>query len=254
MWRGYAAAVEHAFEGPQPVAAQRAVRVAVIDDDQGFVTVLVKRLTALGWPHRVLASPVPVDALMRMRLDALIVDPVVLAPHAWTYLESVCGELPTLGVIACTGRTSVAQRVRGFRTGVDDWVTKPCHPEEVIARVEAVVRRRRRAERPEQVAPVALGELEVRADAFEVLAGGVPAELTRREFEVFKVLVGADGRVLAREEIYRLVWGYDMVPGDRSVDVFVRKVRAKLERVSPAWRYIHTHHGVGYRLVAEPVT
>ena len=215
---------------------------------------LVKRLTALGWPHRVLASPVPVDALMRMRLDALIVDPVVLAPHAWTYLESVCGELPTLGVIACTGRTSVAQRVRGFRTGVDDWVTKPCHPEEVIARVEAVVRRRRRAERPEQVAPVALGELEVRADAFEVLAGGVPAELdATRVRGAQRADRGGRPGAGARGDL-PLVWGYDMVPGDRSVDVFVRKVRAKLERVSPAWRYIHTHHGVGYRLVAEPVT
>jgi DNA-binding winged helix-turn-helix (wHTH) protein len=58
--------------------------------------------------------------------------------------------------------------------------------------------------------------------------------------------------VLQREEIYQRVWGYAMVHGDRSVDVFVRKLRSKLERVSPGWRYIHTHFGIGYRFAAEP--
>src|SRR4051794_1097226 len=134
--------MEHAREGAASAPAQRLVRVAVIDTDNGFVTVLAKRFADLEWPHRVLASPVPIDALARMRPDAVILDPMVLGQHAWSYLESVCDGLPNTGILACTSRTSVAQRVRGFRLGVDDWVTKPCHPEEVVARVEAVVRRR----------------------------------------------------------------------------------------------------------------
>jgi two-component system response regulator RegX3 len=67
-----------------------------------------------------------------------------------------------------------------------------------------------------------------------------------------QLLAGAEGRVLEREEIYQRVWGYTMAHGDRSVDVFVRKVRAKLQRASPRWSYIHTHFGVGYRFAAEP--
>ena len=67
------------------------------------------------------------------------------------------------------------------------------------------------------------------------------------------MLAGAEGRVLEREEIYQRVWGYAMARGDRSVDVFVRKLRQKLDKASPAWRYIHTHFGVGYRFAAEPV-
>jgi DNA-binding winged helix-turn-helix (wHTH) protein len=78
-------------------------------------------------------------------------------------------------------------------------------------------------------------------------------DLTRREFELIQLLASAQGLVLPREEIYQRVWGYAMVHGDRSVDVFVRKLRQKLERVSPEWRYIHTHFGVGYRFAAEPV-
>ena len=80
-----------------------------------------------------------------MRLNALVVDLGMLGPEAWSFLERVCTALPGMGVVVCTGRSSVAQRVRGLRLGADDWLTKPCHPEELIARVEAVVRRRKRA-------------------------------------------------------------------------------------------------------------
>ena len=77
--------------------------------------------------------------------------------------------------------------------------------------------------------------------------------MTRREFELIQLLAEAEGQVLQREEIYQRVWGYAMVHGDRSVDVFVRKLRSKLERASSDWRYIHTHFGIGYRFSAEPV-
>jgi hypothetical protein len=78
-------------------------------------------------------------------------------------------------------------------------------------------------------------------------------DLTRREFELIELLASAEGRVLEREEIYQRVWGYAMARGDRSVDVFVRKLRQKLERASPGWRYIHTHFGVGYRFAPIPL-
>ena len=230
------------------------VRLAVMDTDTGFLQVLGKRLEACRWQHRVLGLPVAVDALAGMRLNAVVLDPATLGDDAWTYLELLCARLPQLPVIVCTGRSSVAQRVRGLRLGADDWVTKPCHPEELIARVEAVIRRQRRADAPRaEAAAVVVGEVEIRRDQFQAFAGEVSAELTRREFELIQLLAESEGQVLPREEIYQRVWGYAMVHGDRSVDVFVRKLRSKLERVSPGWRYIHTHFGVGYRFAAEPV-
>ena len=119
------------------------MRLGVLDSDTGFLQVLANRLDAAGWQHRVLASPVPTDALVSMRLNVLVIDLAVLGPAGWSYLEKVCERLPALGVIVCTGRSSVSQRVRGLRLGADDWVTKPCHPEELMARAEAVARRRR---------------------------------------------------------------------------------------------------------------
>ena len=153
--------------------------------------------------------------------------------------------------MVCTGPSTVAQRVRGLRLGADDWITKPCHPEEVIARVQSVVRRRRRALTRTESKPLRTGEVEIRSDRFQAFVQGASLDLTRREFELIELLAGAEGRVLEREEIYSRLWGYTMVRGDRSVDVFVRKLRQKLEKASPRWRYIHTHFGIGYRFAAE---
>ena len=231
-------------------AAQRG-RIGVLDSDTGFVQVLVKRLDIAGFPQRVLPSAPSLDAAVALRLSALVVDPAVLGPTAWTYLESLCARMPNLGLIVCTAPAAVAQRVRGLRLGADDWVTKPCHPEEVVARVEAVVRRRSLSDGRGEQAPVVVGDLAVRPDRFQAFAGDVSADLTRREFELIQLLAESQGQVLPREEIYERVWGYAMAHGDRSVDVFVRKLRQKLERVSPDWRYIHTHFGIGYRFAAE---
>jgi DNA-binding response OmpR family regulator len=238
---------------PTPVHGTAPPRIAVIDSDSGFLQVLTKRLERLSWEHRILAGPVPPDALVAMRLSAVVIDLASLGPHGWEYLEKICCGLPGLAVVVCTGQSTVAQRVRGLRMGADDWLTKPCHPEELIARVEAVVRRRRRTEPRAAAGPVLAGALSIRSDHFQAFVDDRSVDLTRREFELIELLAGAEGRVLEREEIYQRVWGYAMARGDRSVDVFVRKLRQKLEKASPQWRYIHTHFGVGYRFAAEAV-
>ena len=227
------------------------MRLAILDSDSGFVRVLVKRASDLGWQYRRLEAPPRTEDFVAMRVNALVVDLELLGPGSWEFLERVADALPGLGVVVCTGRSSVAQRVRGLRLGADDWVTKPCHPEEVLARVEAVVRRRKRASARVDTGPLLAGELEIRADQFQAFVRTTSVDLTRREFEVLQLLAQAKGKVLQREEIYQAVWGYTMAHGDRSVDVFVRKVRQKLEKVSPDWNYIHTHFGVGYRFEPE---
>ncbi len=226
------------------------LRVAISDGDSGFVQVLTNRLDRLGWEYVVLTGPVPVERLVAMRLGAFVVDLALLGQLGWPYLERITRELPALPVVVCTGQSTVAQRVRGLRMGADDWLTKPCHPEELIARVETVARRRRRAEGV-AAASVVAGEIEIRSDQFQAFVRGESIDLTRREFELVQLLAAAEGRVLEREEIYQRVWGYTMAHGDRSVDVFVRKLRSKFQRASPDWNYIHTHFGVGYRFAAE---
>jgi DNA-binding response OmpR family regulator len=232
------------------VRSHNLLRLAVIDRDPGFMQVLSNRLEALGWDLRALSSAVTADALVAMRLNALVVDVAVLGPGSWEYLERVCARLPGLAVIVCTGPSSVAQRVRGLRLGADAWVTKPCHAEELICVIEAAIRRHRRNEMPELQNALVVGEITIRPDLYQAYAGQDSLELTAREFEILHLLSQSD-RVLRREEIYERVWGYAMAHGDRSVDVFVRKLRQKLRIASPSWSYIHTHFGVGYRFAPE---
>jgi DNA-binding response OmpR family regulator len=229
------------------------ITLAVIDTDTSFLTVLGKRLDGAGWDHRTLSGSVPVEDLVAMKLNALLVDPAALGPDSWEFLEKVCGAVPGLGVLVCSHQSTVAQRVRGLRLGADDWIAKPSHPEEVMARIEAVVRRRKRAAHRDDVGPMVAGELEVRADQYQAYVSGQSIGLTRREFELLQLLAEAHGQVIEREEIYQKVWGYAMAHGDRSVDVFVRKLRQKLQRHSANWSYIHTHFGIGYRFDPEPV-
>ena len=226
-------------------------RLAVIDTDSGFLRVLARRLTGAGWEYRLFSGPVPADELMVMKLNAVLLDPAAVEPLGWEFLERICGMMPGLGIVVCTQGATVAQRVRGLRLGADDWINKPCHPEEVIARLEAVVRRHRRGDPKPDVGPLVAGELEIRPDQFEAYVAARPLGLTRREFELLHTLAGASGRVLERDDIYQRVWGYAMAHGDRSVDVFVRKLRSKLQQQSPEWQYIHTHFGIGYRFEAE---
>ena len=182
------------------------------------------------------------DQLAALRLHAAIVNPAVTGLD---YLGRIAGALPGMALLVCTGPAPVAERVRGLREGADDWITKPCHPEELVARIQAVLRRRRTGELPAEGEIMVAGELAIRPDRFDAYVGSEPATLSRKEYELLYQLAAADGRVLEREDIYQRVWGYTMVRGDRSVDVFVRKLRQKLERVSPGWRYVHTHFGVG---------
>lgn len=226
------------------------LRVAIMDSDSGFLVVLSKRLEQLGWQHTMLPFKASAGKIAQLDLDVLIVDLASLGGGRWKWLERLCAAEPPFGVVVCTGSSTVAERVHALRIGVDDWLGKPCHPEELIARVESVAARLRPPEQ-RSLEPVTLGEVEVRPDQYQAFVHGRSLELTRREFQLIELLCEARGEVLGRELIYESLWGYEMARNDRSVDVFVHKLRRKLKDASPGWRYVHTHPRTGYRLAAE---
>src|SRR5258708_17441592 len=108
---------------PAPGAAP--LRIAVLDRDSGFLQVLSKRLERVGWEHRVLASTVPAEAIVPMRLSALVVDLAVLGPQCWDWLGRLRQALPDLGVVVCPGSSTVAHRVRGLRPGGHESLSQP---------------------------------------------------------------------------------------------------------------------------------
>jgi DNA-binding response OmpR family regulator len=227
------------------------LRIAQLDRDSGLLTVTAKRLERLGYEYRVLPSVVSPRRIVTLGLDALVVDLAILGPRCWEWLEELCGLKRNFGIVVSTSSSTVAERVRALRLGVDDWLAKPCHPEELIARVEAIVRRGRLFERQHDARSIHAGELEVRRNQHQAFVAGNSVALTRREFQLLELLACHERCVLERGFIYERLWGYAMARGDRSVDVFVRKVRHKLECASPGWSYVHTHFGVGYRFAAQ---
>jgi DNA-binding response OmpR family regulator len=233
----------------EPVIARPAgrPRIAVIASDPAFVQVLLNRVDRLGWQAMAHEVPPTPHELLGDRLSAVVVDPEVLNEDVFAFVENIAKVAPELALVVVSQAGSVRDRVRGLHLGADDWIMKPCHPDEVAARIEAILRRARRATSRLMTAPSVSGELEIDLSRFQVYVGDTSLDFTRREFEVLRLLASAPGKVLTREEIYEQVWGYRMAHGDRSVDVFVRKVRQKLEKASPTWTYIHTHFGLGYR-------
>jgi DNA-binding response OmpR family regulator len=247
--RSARSAAEALASAPEPLH-----RVAVLDSDSGFLLVLERRLKAAGWQAQVLARKTSVRRVAALDVEALILDPALLGGDRLGWLAALCRERPGLAVIACTATSTVVERVAALRGGVDDWLGKPCHPEELVARLDGAAMHRRRAE-PGAAAPLVIGEVDIRPDLFQAFVGDDSLDLTRREFQLLRLLAGAGGKVIPRGRIYESLWGYEMVRNDRSVDVFVHKLRRKIERFSPAWSYIHTEFGVGYRLApgaAEP--
>lgn len=227
------------------------LRLAIIDNDQTFARqVAAEAELAKDWRFELFTDGAPPSASKLARFDAMLVDPAAVGAGFWGHLEEVAGHLPDLSVLVCGARADLASRVRALRLGADDWITKPASPTEILARAEAF-RRPRRVKAPGLEEPVFSGEIEIRPDEHDARARCMRLGLTRREFELLRFLVREEGKVLARETIYRRVWGYRIPPGDRSVYTYIRKLRIKLEIASPGWVYIHTHLRTGYRF--EPV-
>jgi DNA-binding response OmpR family regulator len=220
----------------------------VLDSDERFVRRLSDAMTSVGWRVEELTDFPDRSTLTAMRAHVLIVGLEVGGAETW--LARQAATMPELAVIACTERSSVAQRVRSLYDGLDGWIAKPCDPWELLARVQAITRARRGvavAVRPSVLA----GEIDVSPSRYDAIAGNQAAGLTTREFEVLELLARHSGAAVERDRIYAGVWGDAVPAGDRSVDIFVGRIRFKLKRISPEWSYVHTHAGVGYRFAAE---
>jgi DNA-binding response OmpR family regulator len=149
-------------------------------------------------------------------------------------------------VIMLTARGSETDRVVGLEVGADDYLTKPFHPQELVARAKALLRRAH--VEPEQPRLIRAGKLEVDLERHEVRHGKAKVQLRPKEFDLLGLLARHPGRVFQRSELLDLVWGYDFPGYTRTVDVHVQQVREKLAAAGITDPSIQTVWGVGYRL------
>jgi DNA-binding response OmpR family regulator len=190
-------------------------------------------------------------ALGHGRFDVVLLD--VMLPGADGF--EVCRrlratpELTTLPVIMLTARGDDVDKIVGLELGADDYLAKPFNPRELLARIRAVLRRGRPA--PSTTSRFRAGQLEIDFDSREVTVAGRRQVLTAYEFELLGALARAAGRVLSREQLLDALKGAEYEAFDRSIDVHISKLRAKLEANPKAPRYIKTVRGAGYVFLRE---
>lgn len=240
---------------PLPQLARLALpdplRLAILDADLSFVTAFEKTLESFDWKCHTIGEPVSAWLIGRMKLHALVLDTATLGEDWLEWIAQLTHELPALRIVICASSSTLDERVSALRVGVDDWITKPFHPEELVARLESVVRGPQHIESAVDEPPLVAGELTISPGHRQAFARGSSTRLTAREFSLLHLLARRESCVIDRAIVYAEVWGHPMAQRrDRSVDVHVRRIRAKLKRVSPQWSYIHTHYGVGYRFRA----
>ncbi|MFC6805803.1 response regulator transcription factor [Methylophaga thalassica] len=180
--------------------------------------------------------------------DLLIIDRMLPDMDGLTICQRVRKQNADIPILFLTAVDDTQEKVAGLRAGADDYLTKPFDFEELIARIEALGRRRS-AHQPEQDS-LQVGPLQINVGERSVYVAGQAVDLTSLEFDLLLYLVQTDGKVVSRERIINAVWGVNTDPLTNIVDVYIRRLRKKIDN-EPARSFIETKRGVGYRFSAK---
>jgi len=199
--------------------------------------------------YTVIAAYSGPEALRRARTESpdLVLLDIMLPGMDGIDVCKALRQSSSVPIIMLTARVEETDRVLGLELGADDYVTKPFSPREVVARVRAVLRRRRGEPGPSQEL-FTVGDLQLDGGRHMVTRGGAPVELTPSEFEILRALMAAPGRVFSRLQLLEAAQGEAYEGYERTVDTHIKNLRRKIEPDPPNPTYILTVHGVGYKL------
>jgi DNA-binding response OmpR family regulator len=237
-----------------PSRSEKAPRasVLVVDDEPTIREVVARYLERAGYSARVAGDGAQALALAAQSTpDLIVLDLMLPAIDGLQVLRRLRESEPGSGVrvIVLTARGRESERIVGLKDGADDYVVKPFSPNELVARVEAVLRRGRVEHTSEQLA-LQFGELCIDPTARTVTVGDREVGLTAREFDLLLFLAQHPGQVFSRDRLMEIVWGLQEYGDSSTVTVHVRRLRAKLESDAERPRHIQTVWGVGYRFRA----
>jgi len=227
-------------------------KVLIIEDDDVIASSMAQHLSTAGFD--------PVTAgrgevgLARLRYEApevVVLDLMLPGLDGWKLIESARAEGIGTPIIVVSARGTEHDRVHALQIGADDYLVKPFSMKELVARVQAAARRGLRAQPEERGDPIEIEELRIDPREVQAYVDGANAELTPTEFRLLYALALDRGRVTTRDELLQKIWGRRETHRDRTVDVFVRRLRDKIDRPASKHTFIQTRYGVGYKL--EPI-
>lgn len=225
--------------------------ILIAEDDRDIADLIAHYLSKAGWiPHLVTSGPEALAFARAGSADLAILDIMMPGLSGLDVCRALRADPATadIPIIMVTARADEADRIKGLDVGADDYLGKPFSPNELVARVRALVRRLKRGE-PTETPVLTVGPLSMNLDTHAVTLDSQPVTLTAKEFLLLQYLIQHRGRVLSRDVLLRDVWGYQYTGGTRTVDVHVRRLREKVPLLVQA---LVTVKQFGYKLVVEP--
>ena len=223
-----------------------AISVLVVEDDRNIAELLQMYLEKEGYAVTVAADGGQGLAKFRaIRPDLVLLDVMMPVMDGWAVCRAIRAESQT-PIIMLTAKGELDDKVAGLKSGADDYITKPFEMREVLARIEAVLRRSDRIPEQAKARRLTYDKLVIDMDAFELLVDGKKVDAPPKEMELLFYLASSPNRVYTRNQLLDEVWGFDFFGDSRTVDVHVKRLREKLEGVSESWS-LKTVWGVGYK-------
>ncbi|MBE6916431.1 MAG: response regulator transcription factor [Ruminococcaceae bacterium] len=223
-----------------------AVSVLIVEDDRNIAELLQLYLEKEGYAVTIAADGGQgLEKFRAIQPDLVLLDVMMPVMDGWTVCKLIRAESQT-PIIMLTAKGETDDKVQGLKAGADDYVTKPFEMKEILARVEAVLRRSGNASVESKARRLVYDKLIIDMDAFELTVDGKKVDTPPKEMELLYYLASSPNRVYTRNQLLDEVWGFDYFGDSRTVDVHVKRLREKLEGVSQQW-CVKTVWGVGYK-------
>ena len=228
-------------------------KVLIVEDDEVIAQGMARHLSAAGFDATWVGNGE--QGLARLRHekpDACVLDLMLPGLDGWKLIETVRAEGIATPIVVVSARGTEHDRVHALEIGADDYLVKPFSMKELVARVRAAARRGVRRDETPRGEPIDIEELRIDPREVQAYIDGESADLTPTEFRLLYQLALERGRVSTRDELLQKLWGRRESHRDRTVDVFVRRLREKVDRRASRHTFIQTRYGVGYKLEAVP--
>ena len=223
-----------------------AISVLIVEDDKHIAELLQLYLQKEGYAVTVAYDGGQgLEAFRTVQPDMVLLDVMMPVMDGWAVCKAIRAESQT-PVIMLTAKSQTEDKITGLRSGADDYITKPFEMREVLARIEAVLRRSDRLTKETSQRRLQFDKLTIDMDAFELTIDGKKVEAPPKEMELLFYLASTPNRVYTRNQLLDEVWGFDYFGDSRTVDVHVKRLREKLEGISDRWS-LKTVWGVGYK-------
>jgi DNA-binding response OmpR family regulator len=228
-------------------------KVLIVEDDSVIADGMARHLAGAGFDPIVVGKGDQGLARLRFeRPDVCVLDLMLPGRDGWNVIETARAEGIPTPIVVVSARGTEHDRVHALEIGADDYLVKPFSMKELVARVRAASRRALRRDDAPRSEPMEIEELTIDPREVQAFVDGESAGLTPTEFRLLYQLALERGRVVTRDELLQKIWGRREAHRDRTVDVFIRRLRDKIDRRAPNHTFIQTRYGVGYRF--EPVT